>query len=162
MRAPTEQVISISRLICVGCGSETNATCNCGMEYRPKSVLAREAVEAHPEKSDRAIAKEIGASPTTVGRAREELSIGGQLQDGPRIGLDGKARKLPEPKPEDVIDALKKAGVEIDEEEDTEERVSDDYADLVVERNKLQTRVSDLTEALNAKEKTAERNFRLT
>jgi hypothetical protein len=41
MRAPTEQVISISRLICVGCGSETNATCDCGMEYRPKAVIDR-------------------------------------------------------------------------------------------------------------------------
>jgi hypothetical protein len=26
MRATTEQVISISRLICTGCGAETNAT----------------------------------------------------------------------------------------------------------------------------------------
>jgi hypothetical protein len=89
MRAPTEQVISISRLICVGCGSETNATCNCGMEYRPKAVRAAEAVEANPEKSDRAIAADIGVSPMTVNRARAtvpDVTV-------ERTGLDGKTRK---------------------------------------------------------------------
>jgi len=54
-----------------------------------------EAIKAHPEKSDRAIAKEIGASPTTVGKAREELSTTGQLEDKPRVGLDGRERKKP-------------------------------------------------------------------
>ena len=48
MRPATEQVISIQRLICTGCGAETKATCNCGMEYRPKAALAKEAVEANP------------------------------------------------------------------------------------------------------------------
>ena len=73
MRAPTEQVISISRLICVGCGSETNATCNCGLEYKPKAARAKEAIEANPEKSNRAIAAEIGADEKTVRKARRQL-----------------------------------------------------------------------------------------
>jgi len=51
---------------------------------------------ANPEKSDRAIAEEIGTSPTTIGKAREQLSSGGQLdKESKRTGLDGKTRKLP-------------------------------------------------------------------
>jgi hypothetical protein len=99
MRAPTEQVISISRLICIGCGAETNATCNCGMEYRPKSERAREAVEANPEKSNRAIAKEIGADKVIVDRARKQLEASGDMSPvKERIGLDRKTRKVPEKK----------------------------------------------------------------
>jgi hypothetical protein len=60
--------------------------------YVPAIDRAIQAVTANPEKSDRAIAKDIGASPTTVGKARE-LSTTGQLET--RTGLDGKARKLP-------------------------------------------------------------------
>ena len=92
MRAPTEQVIAISRLICVGCGSETNATCNCGMEYRPKSVRAREAVEANPEKSNRVIAEEIRVDEKTVRKARGSTADWSAV----RTGLDGKTRKMPE------------------------------------------------------------------
>jgi len=100
-RPATEIKISIQRMVCTGCGAEANASCNCGVAYQPKSVRAAAAVKATPEKSDRAIAKEIGASPTTVGKARDELSTTGQLKDGPRTGLDGKTRKLPaKPDPE--------------------------------------------------------------
>jgi hypothetical protein len=93
VRAPTEQVLSISRLICTGCGAETNATCNCGMEYRPKLLRAREAVAANPEKSDRAIAKELGVHHSTVNEARKQLSDNPTVNE--RIGLDGKTRKFP-------------------------------------------------------------------
>jgi hypothetical protein len=89
-------VISISRLICVGCGSETNATSDCGLEYRPKSVRAREAVEANPEKSNRAIAEETGLSEATVRRARAS-------SDAPETvaGKDGKSNPAKrEPRPE--------------------------------------------------------------
>jgi hypothetical protein len=89
--------ISIQRMVCTGCGAEANASCNCGKPYVPKSVRAAEAIAANPEKSDRAIAADLGVSPTTVGKARE-LSSGGQLDE--RIGLDGKTRKLPAKKPE--------------------------------------------------------------
>jgi hypothetical protein len=78
------------------------------MDYKPKSVRAREAVEANPEKSDRAIAKDIGVSKNTVRtarnelvstdqldrKARERLSTRGQLDEIQRIGLDGKKRRL--------------------------------------------------------------------
>jgi hypothetical protein len=93
MRAPTEQVISISRLICTGCGAETNATCNCGMEYRPKAALAREAIEANPEKSNRQIAEETGADPKEVRRQRAKL--GEDMSPPERQGRDGKTHKVP-------------------------------------------------------------------
>lgn len=85
--------LSIQRMVCTGCGAEANASCNCGKPYVPKAVRAAEALRANPEKSDRSIADEIGASPTTIGKAREELLSSGQLEDGPRVGKDGKMRQ---------------------------------------------------------------------
>jgi hypothetical protein len=84
-------VETVVRYECPKCGNN----CQCGVPYVPKTMRAAEAIKANPEKSDRAIAKEIGASPTIVGKAREELSTAGQLEDKPRIGLDGKERKKP-------------------------------------------------------------------
>lgn len=85
------EIISLRpQLQCSGCGASQTASCHCGMPYVPVSVRAREAVEKHPEKSDRAIAVELGVSPTSVGRARQ-LSTAGQLEH--RVGRDGKKRK---------------------------------------------------------------------
>jgi len=80
MRPLAAEVISIQRLICTGCGAETNATCNCGMEYRPKAARAREAIEANPEKSNRAIAGEIGSTNRT---SRFPASAQGTINCGP-------------------------------------------------------------------------------
>jgi DNA-binding Lrp family transcriptional regulator len=85
-----------AQFLCSACGADRS--CNCNAPAIPKGQQAIEALKANPEKSDRAIAKEIGASPTTVGKAREELSSGGQLKE-PRVGLDGRARKQPAAKP---------------------------------------------------------------
>ena len=60
--------------------------------YVPAGTRAAEAIAKNPGKSDRAIADEIGVSPTTVGKARQ-LSTTGQLKK--RTGKDGKIRKLP-------------------------------------------------------------------
>jgi hypothetical protein len=115
MRVVAAEIISIQRMVCTGCGAEANASCNCGVSYVPKAQRAAEAIKANPEKSDRAIAAEIGASPTTVGKAREQLSSGGQLEDAPRTGLDGKTRKSkPMKQVERVQQALDKAGVNSD------------------------------------------------
>jgi hypothetical protein len=46
----------------------------------------------HP---DRAIAADIGVAPNTVKAARDELRNAAQLEDTPRIGLDGKTRRMP-------------------------------------------------------------------
>ena len=95
VRAATVHQISIQRMVCTGCGAEANASCNCGKAYVPKAVRAAEAVTANPEKSDRAIAAEIGVSDKTVAKARtaEQSAV-------ERTGLDGKTRKLPERKVE--------------------------------------------------------------
>lgn len=79
--------MSIQRMICTGCGAEANASCNCGKPYEPASVRAAAAVAANPEKSDRAIAADIGVSAMTVNRARQ-----GVTDDTPetRTGQDGK------------------------------------------------------------------------
>lgn len=90
-------VIPIRRpveMACTACGSLANAACDCGAPYLPAGQRAAEAIVANPRMSDRAIAQEIGASPTTVGKARAQLSSSGQL-DSERIGLDGKERRMP-------------------------------------------------------------------
>lgn len=56
---------SVQRMSCTGCGAEANASCNCGVAYAPKIVRAAEAIRANPQKSDRAIAAEIGISNVT-------------------------------------------------------------------------------------------------
>lgn len=60
--------------------------------YLPAGKRAEAAIAANPQKSDRAIAADIGTSPTTVGKARKQLSTDGQLK---RTGRDGKQRKAP-------------------------------------------------------------------
>jgi hypothetical protein len=142
--------ISIQRMVCTGCGAEANAACNCGLDYKPKSVRAREAVEANPEKSDRAIAADIGVTAPTVGKARKESTVNNFTVDE-RTGLDGKTRKLPERKP---------AKLEAeDEPKDEDDRVSPEYVRVVAHCYKLEDRNRTLTAALNAKEATASRNW---
>jgi len=50
---------------------------------------AAQAVAAHPKKSDRAIAAEIGVSDTTVLRARKATAS----HEAVRTGRDGKTRR---------------------------------------------------------------------
>jgi hypothetical protein len=87
--------VSVVRLACSACGAEANASCNCGKPYLPRERAAK-AVAEHPEKSDRAIAEEIGVSHPTVAKARREAATGNDLPvEKSRIGKDGKTRKLP-------------------------------------------------------------------
>jgi hypothetical protein len=87
---------AIVRLECSACGAEANASCDCHKPYVPASAKAAAAVAANPEKSDRAIAAEIGVHKNTVARAREATGPDGPVE---RIGLDGKTRKLPQRAP---------------------------------------------------------------
>jgi hypothetical protein len=90
--------MSIARLACTACGAEANASCNCGKPYIPAPrERAKEAVKANPQKSDRAIAKEIGVDHKTVGAARKETT-GECSPVESRVGQDGKTRRLPAPK----------------------------------------------------------------
>ncbi len=84
---------SLARLACTQCGAQTDAACNCGVGYMPAGAKATEAVAANPEKSDRAIAAEIGVASNTVRRARQATAPSGAVRK--RVGKDGKARKLP-------------------------------------------------------------------
>jgi hypothetical protein len=89
---PTYQ-ISIVRLQCSACGAEANASCNCGKPYVPAKQRAADAVAAHPEKSNRAIAAEVGVDEKTVRQARDSTADYSAVEE--RTGLDGKKRKLP-------------------------------------------------------------------
>ncbi len=97
---------AVQRLSCSECGAEANASCNCGKPYVPAKVRAAEAIKANPQKSDRAIADEIGVSHQTVGRAREEATgPHGPVEEPRRVGLDGKARMPPTRAEQNTIEA---------------------------------------------------------
>jgi hypothetical protein len=81
--------IAVQRMVCTGCGAEANASCTCGVAYTPKSVRAAEAIKANPEKSNRAIAADIGVDHKTVGAAREAGGESFPTTDT-RVGRDGK------------------------------------------------------------------------
>lgn len=92
MKHGTVIAMAVQQMTCTGCGAEANASCNCGKPYVPKKQRAAEAIAANPQKSDRAIAADIGVSPMTVGRARSE----GETDVTPeREGIDGKVYHLP-------------------------------------------------------------------
>lgn len=61
-----------------------------------KGKRAAKAVAAHPEKSDRALAAEIGVDHKTVAKARQ--STGDDSPVEKRTGRDGKVRRMPERK----------------------------------------------------------------
>jgi hypothetical protein len=83
-------------LRCTSCGTTAKCPCGCGVPYLSdhpwanadpltrESALERAAaaVAAHPEKSNRAIAAEIGVSEPTVRRARRQLKDG-ERHDAP-------------------------------------------------------------------------------
>jgi ABC-type nitrate/sulfonate/bicarbonate transport system substrate-binding protein len=101
----------IGRMVCFGgllrctkCGAGTACPCCCGAPYvgehrswaapiakiAPALERAAAAVAAHPEKSNRFIAAEIGVAEPTVRRARRQLQESGMdVAPGRRIGRDG-------------------------------------------------------------------------
>lgn len=82
--------LSVNLYACVKCGAETHANCNCGQPYLPKAGRARQAVDANPQKSNRALAAELGVDEKTVRNARTADNSAVE-----RTGLDGKTRRLP-------------------------------------------------------------------
>lgn len=91
MATATENTIiqfSVQRMVCTGCGVEANASCNCGVAYTPKIVRAAEAIKANPQKSDRAIAAELGIHHSTVQEARK---VADRPPPDERVGRDGKS-----------------------------------------------------------------------
>ena len=77
------------RYVCSECGAP--AGCNC---RAPAITRAEYALLKNPEKSNVAIAKEIGVGHVTVKRARDKLTFpSGKVEK--RVGRDGKVRRLP-------------------------------------------------------------------
>jgi hypothetical protein len=76
-------------LRCTSCGIETEAKCSCGTTYAyiPAREAAALAVAAHPDWSDRKLAKATGVSDTTILRARSGASNEAPAK---RVGLDGR------------------------------------------------------------------------
>jgi hypothetical protein len=83
--------MSDTKLICASCGAEANASCSCGVDYKPKSVRAAEAIKLDPGRSDRAIAADIGVGSNTVRRARKSVAPRGAPETV--TGRDGKNYK---------------------------------------------------------------------
>jgi hypothetical protein len=83
---------SSSRLQCSVCGME--ASCDCGAPYVMPGERAAAAVAKNPEKSDRAIATDLGVSTPTVSRARKSSTVTNVTVE-PRTGKDGRTRKMP-------------------------------------------------------------------
>jgi hypothetical protein len=76
-------------LYCAKCGVASEPRCDCNVGYITAGEVARRAVAANPEMSDRAIADKIGVAKVTVQRARQS----GGPNDPPakRTGKDGKS-----------------------------------------------------------------------
>jgi hypothetical protein len=91
------------KLECTQCGASGEGSCNCGAEYVAPGQRAAKALKANPERSDRAIAAEIGVDHKTVGAARKAATGEGSPVEC-RTGLDGKTRRLPQrSEPEPII-----------------------------------------------------------
>jgi hypothetical protein len=93
-----------AKFTCSACGADR--VCNCNAPAIPKAQKAIEALKADPEKSNSAIAAEVGASHTTVQKATKEVEATGNHLPVERTGLDGKTRKIPEKKTEDDEDVV--------------------------------------------------------
>jgi hypothetical protein len=91
------------QLGCSACGATADAACDCGAPYLPAGQRAAEAVAANPEKSDRAIAAEIGVDKNTVAAARRK-SGGEDSPPEKRTGKDGKSYPVKVAKPTPVDD----------------------------------------------------------
>jgi hypothetical protein len=92
-RAPMLQKTEFPKLKCTRCFMEVTARCNCGVSYVSPAELAKRAVKANPEKSNRAIAAETGVGLGTVNRARKATEPNGSVEK--RVGRDGKRRQQP-------------------------------------------------------------------
>jgi hypothetical protein len=77
------------RLHCAECGVTVEAQCGCGVGYITAAEAAARAIKATPEKSDRAIAEEIGVGNKTVSRARKTVVSNDTTEK--RKGRDGKS-----------------------------------------------------------------------
>lgn len=93
MEPATDNVIELpqqNNLVCPKCG--IHAACRCGVAPITRAAYA---IQQNPEKSDRAIADEIGVGNATVSRARRDQSTVSRDAVQKRTGRDGRARRRP-------------------------------------------------------------------
>ena len=78
------------QLVCSKCGASGEGSCRCAAPYVPPGRRAAEAVKASPDKSNRAMAAEVGVDEVTIRRARNKS---GAAFAAPRKhrGKDGKS-----------------------------------------------------------------------
>jgi hypothetical protein len=81
--------MSDRHIFCSKCGAQGEAGCDCGAEYISASAFAAKALARNPEKSNRAIAAEIGVDDKTVAKARHAAGADNSAP-GKRQGQDGK------------------------------------------------------------------------
>jgi hypothetical protein len=84
------------RLCCSQCGARAKASCDCDASYIPARLYAAQAVAAHPEKSNRVLAEEIGINETTIRRARKAVAVNA-APGAKRTGKDGKSYPATQP-----------------------------------------------------------------
>jgi hypothetical protein len=97
MPAQLQIVQTVNRSMqCSSCGAAGIAACDCGAPYVPAATRAAKAIAANPNKSDRAIAADLGVDHKTVGKARK--STGDYSPVETRTGKDGVTRVIPKRK----------------------------------------------------------------
>jgi hypothetical protein len=94
---PPAYVETITRYECPRCGNN----CSCGIPYVPKTMRAADAIKANPDKSNRAIAADLGIDEKTVRIARADYSAPEPEYVTGRDGKNYAASKPAEPKPVD-------------------------------------------------------------
>ena len=115
---------SVVRLQCSACGSEANASCNCGKPYIPAAQRVAEYDKANPGRSTRQAAADLGIDQSRVVRARardapasgvRSPTPGDQSPPETVTGRDGKTYQAikpkrpiyePEPGEDDLIDFI--------------------------------------------------------
>ena len=134
------------RLYCSDCGTETDAKCNCGKAYVPKSVRAAEYAEQNPRASVREIAKETGVGHGTAQEAKAHVRTAVHLDDAVTVGRDGKS--YPATKPAATTRPLRnRLGVLIGPTEAAIEQICELFEALApADRGKVQDRLDKIRE----------------
>src|SRR5690349_14415721 len=85
---------AIATLVCTACGAPGEGSCGCGAPYVSPGQRAAEAIRQNPERSNVAIAEELGVDEGTIRYQRKKLTS--EISDvQPRTGRDGKTRRMP-------------------------------------------------------------------
>ena len=95
MKPELQIVRSLQRLQCSACGTEANASCDCGKPYVPAAQRVAEYDKANPGQSTRQAAADLGISNKSVSVARGVTRVTPDTVTG-RDGKTYPARKKPE------------------------------------------------------------------